>query len=424
MDSILKLSLASFETVLLILYLNTILIKSFEKKIIRHVLFGFYFVFQCLTYFIDSAFFSTSIYYIIFTVFIAWYCYIDEIRIKLMSSGMFVTLNYACKLLAVTSFAKYRGESLPQNPFDYVLNNQMQALACTLLLAVIIVIIWTRKLESRLSKIIIDIIIFMIPLTNLFVTMHLLGQRGNIYGEITLLLFSYTFLLFFIIDQIIYSSEAKQVSDAMKQRLEMQQVYYKDIQEYSNKMSRFRHDLKNHCSTLSYLLENGRIEEAKDFLNQYTQESVNIKPIINTGNNIIDFILNAKIKKARDADISVDWDIVVPPNLNISGVYMSVILGNLMDNAVEAASKLKKNKKINIKIQTYKQNLFINISNTYDGNIIVMDYGFLSTKKNKKEHGLGIGNVTHIVKKNKGTIDINYDNSTFNVSILIPNIIF
>lgn len=422
-DSILKLILAVFETVLLVLNLDTMLIKNTQRRSVKHILIGVYFLFQCVTYFIDFPFFSTSVYYIIFTLFIAWYCYLDDIRIKLMTSGMFVTLNYACKLLAVTSFSKYYGKTLPNNPFDYVLTNQMQAFACTLLLVVILIIVWMRHMKSELVKVIVDITIFILPLMNLFVSMHLLGQEGNIYSEITLLLFSYTFLLFFIIDQIIFSARARLVSDTMKERLKLQQIYYNDIQEYSNKMSRFRHDIKNHYAALAHLLDSGKTQQAREYLRHLTSESTNIKPIINTGNNIVDFILNSKIKKAMENDIKVNCDIVIPPSLSISGVDISVILSNLTDNAIEACQKLAENKNINIKMQIYKDNLFIDISNTYTGEVLLMDDSFISLKKNKTEHGLGIGNVKNIVAKNKGTIDIKYDNNTFNVSILLPNTI-
>ncbi|MCI5773466.1 MAG: GHKL domain-containing protein [Erysipelotrichaceae bacterium] len=420
---VLQFILAAFETILLFLYLNTLLISNSERKQRTYLLFGCYFIFQCFTYFIDFAFFSTSIYYIIFTLFIAWFGYLDEIRIKLMTSGMFVTLNYACKLLAVTSLSSYYHQILPTNPFEYVLNEQMQAFACTLLLIVLLTIIWMRHLKSELSKIIIDIIIFIVPLANLFISMHLLEDKGNIYNQITVLLFSYTFLLFFIIDQIVFSSNAKQISDAMEQRLRLQQIYYHDIQEYADKMSRFRHDAKNHYSTISYLLANDQIELAQKYLDEYTQQMINVKPIINTGNNVVDVILNSKMNIAKQHNIELDHDIVIPPEFTLTIVDISVILANLLDNAIEATAKLSKGKTISLKMQLYKDSLFINISNPYDGKIITATHGFISTKNDRQDHGLGLGNVENIVKKNKGTIDIDYDNDTFNVAILIPNVI-
>lgn len=421
MQTIQQITLSCFETALLILYLNSILITNYERKKQKIILFICYFIFQCLTYFFDSTFFSTSIYYIIFTLFIAWYCYINDIRIILMSSGMFVTLNYACKLLSMSIIGTYTHGVPPSNPFTYVLDEQMQAFACTIVLIVLIFMIIMRKIQSQVNKIIIDVIIFSLPLINLFLSMHILSHEGDLYQETTVLLFSYSFLLFFVIDQIIYSTNAKQISDAMKERLAQQQIYYHDIQAYSNQASRIRHDMKNNLSTISYLLHNKKYDQAQAFIDEYIQQTSKFKAIINTGNDVVDVILNAKMKTAQEAGITINHDIVIPPSFEISSVDISVILGNLLDNSIEATSKLTENRSISIKIQTYKENLFIGITNTFDGKIILFNEGLISTKTDGQNHGLGLGNVTHIIKKNKGTIDISYDEEKFSVSILIPN---
>lgn len=417
-----KLCLALFETALLALFFESIFKRDYDKILQKRIIFVIYFIFQCITYFINSPFFSTCVYYIIFTLFIAWYCYLDSIRIKLIASSMFVTLNYACKLLSVTSYAKYNGQILPSNPFKYVLTDNMQALACTILLMAIVIIIIMRNIKNSITKTIVNIVIFILPLVNLFISMHLLSNQSNIYIEITSLLFCYTFFLFFIIDQIIYSSKADMVSDSMKQRLAFQKLYYKDLQEYSNKMSRLKHDIKNHHNTLYYLLTNNKIEEAKEFIETYNNEYLSIKSIINTGNDVFDVILNAKMNDAYKQNIEVINEIVIPPHLNISSVDISVILGNLLDNAIEATCKLDTNRKITIKIKTYKENLFINISNTFNGQVIKSNNEIVSSKLNSHEHGIGIHNIKHIVKKYKGSFEITYDNNIFNVSILLPEI--
>lgn len=421
MQVIQQITLACFETALLVLYLNSILITNFERRKQKAILFICYFIFQCFTYFLDSTFFSTSIYYIIFTLFIAWYCYIDDIRIILMSSGMFVTLNYASKLLSMSILVTYTHGTPPTNPFTYVLDEQMQSFACTIVLVILIFMIIMRKIQSQINKIIIDIIIFSLPLINLFLSMHILSHEGNLYQETTLLLFSYSFLLFFVIDQIIYSTNAKQVSDAMTERLAQQQIYYHDIQAYSNQASRIRHDMKNNLSTISYLLHNKKYDQATAFIDDYIKQTTKYKAIINTGNDVVDVILNTKMKVAQEAGITINHDIVIPPSFKISSVDISIILGNLLDNSIEAASKLTDNKNISIKIQTYKDSLFIAITNTFNGKVILFNEGLISTKKEGRSHGLGLGNVSNIIKKNKGTIDISYDEETFSVSILIPN---
>lgn len=421
MHTIYNLVLATFETILLIALLDNILIQNSNRTMIRRILFVIYFFFQCITYFIDFPFFSTSFYYIIFTVFISLVCYIDDTRIKLITSSMFVTLNYASKLLSATIVAILSHKQLPETPFDYVLSPQMQALACTIVLVMIVLIILMRRLNNRTMSYFINGIIFILPMANLYTTMRIFEQTGNSYFNITSLLFSYSFLLLLILDQIVYSTRATQISRAMQDRLQMQTIYYQDIQKYSNEMSRFRHDVKNHLQNIQALLMGNKIEDATDYLNHYTHQMLSIKPIVNTGNAVVDVILNSKMNLAQQLKIEVHNDIVIPPVLNISSVDLSIILANLSDNAIEACKKLNSDKYINLKMQVYKNSLFISFENTFNGDILKNENRFISTKFDTNEHGLGVENVRHIVKKNKGTIEINHANKIFTVTILIPN---
>ncbi len=412
-----KIFLSLFETVLVILFLDYILISDDSKKQAKFVLFVVYFWFQCISYFIDFTFFSTSVYYIVLTAFIAVTCYLDEIRIKLIASSVFVTLNYACKLLATNLISGLSDTPLPKNPFEYVLTLPMQTTACIMVLSVIFFI---RKVPKKANKFV-GLLIFILPLMNLYQTMQLLGSNNNMYFEITLLLFGYSFFLLFTIEQIIHSVQSQQRFDSMQHILEVQQSHYQDLEEYSNQMSRLRHDLKNHLSILNDLISKGNLEQAKSYISSYSHEITSTKTVITTGNQVVDSILNSKIKKAKNVNIEVNCEIVIPPDFRLPNTDLAIILSNLLDNSIEASSKLNTNTYINIKMKLHKEALFINISNSFDGQLFISQNQFLSTKKSKKGHGLGLGNVIYIVKKHKGTININHTENEFSVSILIPN---
>lgn len=417
MHILLKVGLSLFETVLLILFLNHILISDDTKSKIKKILFVMYFFFQCITYMIDFAFFSTSVYYIMFTAFISITCYLDEMRIKLIASSIFVTLNYACKLFSTTIISSLTNNSLPEKPFDYILTDEMQILACFL---VLFVIFFIKKTPRKPNKFI-DLLIFALPLLNLYQIMQVLSNKGNVYFQITLLLFVYSFFLLFIIEQIMHSVQSQQRFNSMQQILEVQQAHYQDLEEYSYQMSRLRHDLKNHLSVLNSLVSKGNLEQAKKYISSYSHDILDTNTIISTGNHVVDAILNSKVKKAKSSNIDIKCEIVIPPDFRIPNTDLAIILGNLLDNSIEATSKLDSDREINMRIKLHKDSLFIFISNTYDG-VLFMDNGrILSSKKRKKEHGLGLGNVAYIVKKNKGTIDLDHDEREFKVSILIPN---
>ena len=100
---------------------------------------------------------------------------------------------------------------------------------------------------------------------------------------------------------------------------------------------------------------------------------------------------------------------------------MGVILGNLLDNAIEAASKVNGDKKINVVIYYEKNNLYININNTYNGEIIFDGNKYKTTNENKIDHGIGLSSIENALKKYDGEIEISYTESLFTVKVLMYN---
>lgn len=423
MEQIFNLFLATFETILLLFFFNTLLIKIDELEQERHIAFFFYFIFQCITYLIDFPFFSTSYFYIAFSVAIAFFFYYNDIRIKLLASGMFVTLNYASKLLAISLFSLSHKGLETTSPFEYVLDSKMQLTACLIMTFITFIIVIMRKIPDRISKFIINVIIFILPFIILFMSVHILKNVTsiNLYFNVTSLLFSYSLLLFFIVDQIIYSNQNTHQANLVNERLRMQKKYYKDMEKYNQNMSRYKHDMINHLDSVYEMLNNDMTEDAKNYLLSMNQQLHKVEAVINTGNSVIDVIFNSKSSRAKENDIRCTNTIVVPPHLKIDSVDLSVILSNILDNAIEANLKLETNRFIDTHIHIYKKSLFISVKNPYNGEIKSSKKHFLTTKNNRQEHGIGLMNVSYAIQKNKGTKNIEYDNETFTISIIIPN---
>lgn len=422
MDALIKSFLAVYETALLYFFLDILLIRKSERKRGLMAAFFFYFIFQCITYLIDFPFFSTSYYYIAFTLMISLAFYYNDLRIKLLSSSMFVTLNYASKLLAVDIYAIIHRLSISSNPFTYVLNVSTQVIACLIMTAILLVIIGMRSVRDKIMRHIINVLIFILPLTMLYMTMHLLQRIGdmNFYFNVTMILFCYTFFLFFIIDQIIYSNINSTQSKLMQDRLQMQTQYYEDIEKYNQEMSRYKHDMLNHLDNIYGILEHQDIEGAQDYLVSIHNNLQKVKAVINTGNSIIDVIFNSKAALAREYDITYYNNIVVPPHIRINSVDLSIILSNVLDNAIEANQKITKDRFIDSHIHIYKESLFISVSNRFDGNIRFQHNSYLTTKKEQAAHGIGLRNVNYVVNKHGGTMTIEHKDQVFMLSIMLP----
>ena len=127
---------------------------------------------------------------------------------------------------------------------------------------------------------------------------------------------------------------------------------------------------------------------------------------IHTGNNTIDIVLNSKMNVAQYHKITCTINAKITEKIDISDMDLSVILGNLIDNAIEAALK-EENKNIHIQISQIKEVLVIKIINSYSGERII----FETAKDNSLLHGIGLKSVKHLVNKYNGLFSIELENN-------------
>ena len=139
---------------------------------------------------------------------------------------------------------------------------------------------------------------------------------------------------------------------------------------------------------------------------------------IDTNNVIVNAILNTKYQEAKQKDIVFVLKVNDLSNLPISDEDIVVILSNLLNNALEACEKC--NDKI-LKIKFVKENgqIVISVVNSFDGNILVVNGNYCSSKDDLSIHGMGIRNVKEVVGKYGGTCVIRHDNYMFHFIIFI-----
>jgi sensor histidine kinase regulating citrate/malate metabolism len=132
-------------------------------------------------------------------------------------------------------------------------------------------------------------------------------------------------------------------------------------------------------------------------------------------------MINFKLGQLRNNGIQVSLDVNVPQELNISTYDLTVILGNLLDNAITAIKKADK-KLLDLNISCSMGNLIIIIKNTHNNIIEISDNEFSTTKKNKENHGIGIPSIKKSLENYDGEIRIEYTETVFSVSVIIPYI--
>ncbi len=265
--------------------------------------------------------------------------------------------------------------------------------------------------------------IFFIQLGSLYILILLLSQRANIDSYLIIfgiaILFLININIFYLYDVLNRHFEEK--LEALF--LEGQNKYYKNqietMQDNENNIQSLQHNLKSHLQVLNSYITKDKNRKALEYIRNLNQE-FHIKGEISCcGNLDIDSILNYKLKQAISKDIKVSLKNDIPSNINISSIDIVSILGNLIDNAIETTSKLKSNRKINIKMKLEKEVFFISVNYNYNDNFTSENEDIVASKIDKKDYEMEFGDIEKIVKKYNGMIIMKSDEMESNVDILM-----
>lgn len=185
------------------------------------------------------------------------------------------------------------------------------------------------------------------------------------------------------------------------------------------KIKELRHDMKNHLTFMSYLVNEGRTQELKEYLDKYSTELYDALQFSLCGNYAIDYILNFEIKRATSLGVKIDYKIFVPPQLPFDDKDLCSLLTNILDNAIEAAAKME-DKNVELKLE-WKNDIFlvqcINATDKFtEGKI---SSHIPTTKRNSEVHGYGMKIIRSIVKKYNGIVKINVKDQKFRLSLYL-----
>ena len=198
-----------------------------------------------------------------------------------------------------------------------------------------------------------------------------------------------------------------------KQRDEVQNIY--------QTMRAWRHDYHNHMQTIKALLSMGKKQELSEYLDNLEKDLDSIDIAIRTGNVSLDAILSSKVSIARKNFIDVNCTAKVPENLKISDVHLCAIVGNLMDNAIEACEKITAGavqKFIRVYIGLFKSQLYISVTNSTCEKYRRRLSELVTSKLG--EHGFGLRRIDKIAEKYDGYVNRKNEPGVFATEVMLP----
>ena len=200
---------------------------------------------------------------------------------------------------------------------------------------------------------------------------------------------------------------------------ELIRQYCDEVESMYRKMRGWRHDYHNHIQALQASMALGKYDEVTEYLHQLNDDLTTVDTTVKTGRTMVDAILNGKMNIALQHKIPINAKAAIPEGTPVSDVDLCVIIGNLLDNAVEENRKLPEEDRF-IRIYIGKKNtqFYLAITNAAGKKLKKTGSVYQSTKG--RDHGFGLGRVNSVVKKYGGIFSADSEDGGFTAEILIP----
>ena len=218
--------------------------------------------------------------------------------------------------------------------------------------------------------------------------------------------------------ELFKKSQLKQEKELVDFLYRTQQEQYKISRENIAVINQKCHDLKHQIRAL----RNADKEELDKYLGEI-EESVEIyEAIVKTGNDVFDTILTEKSLYCKKHGIQVTCVADGSQLGFIDTIDLYAILGNVMDNAIEAVEKFEEKEKRQIDVMIYRQHNFLvmNIINPISEQLVYEDGLPLTRKADKFSHGFGLRSIRQILRKYDGFLNISEEDGCFSLKMLIP----
>lgn len=315
--------------------------------------------------------------------------------------------------------------------------NQTQILGSFVSKIILLMILAGLKIfnHSRLKR---DIpftywcVLFFIPLGSIFVLNTLfslceLSKDKNISVSALVssaIILVINFIIIYIYENLSDRLEIQKQQIIFNKQIELCKNQIQEREESTINIRNIKHDIENHLICIREYVEREDCNYAKKYIDDLVSSEIYFKTssCIDSGNIVVDALLNYKNSIMQQLDIKMVTRIEIPYNFKFNDADICVILGNCIDNSIEAVSKMDNTEERMIYVEMiYRKNcLLLKISNPYLGNAKKDNQGnFVTTKSDAENHGIGLNSVKKAAQKYNGLVNIVSQNKVFIVQILL-----
>ena len=342
-----------------------------------------------------------------------------------------ISIAYISLMMLVSSFVFSVFSFFINNINDVIHGSNSQARIIYIIIAKLmllftyklVILILNKEKNIEIPKAVMTLVLTLATIISLSALMKITAVVDTNIINISVLILAFSILLINIILYLFISKiqkleKSKCELKLMNRRISLEAKQAENANTIWNNIRKVRHDLKNHLSAIKGYLEQGDTNACSDYIDSIQQTVESMGTLIRSENSVIDYMINSKLSNLKGVQVLISGYV---GNFNdISDADMVCILGNILDNAVEALQNVDGTKRLELYFSKMKQNRIIICKNSILNSVLENNEGLLSTKEDPEAHGLGHQIIESTVKKYGGFVGYFEEDGLFGIEISIP----
>lgn len=385
-----------------------------KKK--KHIVYGCFFVINTVLFWEFHTVWINMICNLMGIGAIVW-LYTKSVRTNLFITGTIYLVNCGCDVAATSLFVNYRdGGAYNQ---IYAVISLFLIFMCELVIEKMITIHKDAEDAQNISLVLMPICSIIV--ITLLIYTDTCTDIGLTIVSIGLLIAN--FLMLYLYNLLLHSISQQYEMEMLKTQLQAYANQLNVVLRGEEKIKALRHDIKHHLNELMLLANKHDVAEIQKYIDEMNSFLKNPNEIVASGNLEIDSVLNFMLQKAEKELKTVDIKVMLPEKVRHS-FDINVMLGNLLENAIDAAGKTE-NKYLSVHIKLKRGILKVKIENSFESSCTLCekqnrkDTILKTTKPFTEQHGIGLKNVKKIVEKYNGTMAVTAQEGIFCVNLLL-----
>lgn len=427
--------LSSFNFVSLIILVRFLKHIFYEKQISRTLKIPLFIIILAISVAININFSNFGISLILSVIVyavIGFIFYEAKAQMKIIVVMFFVVFSFLSELLAAGLLSIIFG-NIVQNVRENTMYMFLGGLTSKIILMILIEVVIHFK-SRKASKVSISswIMIISIPFVSVVISVisvyePIVEKSYNITSGLACLMILYiNIIAFYLFDNIIIQVDDNNQYKSREKILKLQQEQYKVVIDGYEQVKKVRHDMIGHLISLDGYIMKEQNKTALEYIHKLSNELDLKKRGVISGHVVVDAIINNRKVIIEKNDIVFKTDIIIPTDMSIDDMDLSILLGNIVNNAIEACLRIQgttRKKEISLKMKCRNDSMLVEAKNTYDISTIRKRNGkYISSKLHREENqlGMGLSNIEEIVEKYNGVFQTELYEEVFIAKAMIP----